>query len=132
MRCFIYVIIHDKCLSSNTSCTALMYLYLYKLTFLISFLLFLKHILLLCVLVVQSCLTLCDPVDCSPSMDSSVHGILQTILEWIAIPFFRRSFQPRDQTQISHTAGSFLFYLNHQGSPIASLSNFYYLYMFLF
>ena len=34
----------------------------------------------------QSCLTLCDPMDCSlPS--SSVHGILQArILEWVAIP----------------------------------------------
>ena len=31
----------------------------------------------------QSCLTLCDPVDCSPP--GSVHGILQArILEWIA------------------------------------------------
>ena len=33
----------------------------------------------------QSCLTLCDPVDCSPP-GSSVHGILQArILEWVAI-----------------------------------------------
>ena len=33
----------------------------------------------------ESCLTLCDPMDCSPP-SSSVHGILQTrILEWIAI-----------------------------------------------
>ena len=36
-------------------------------------------------LVSQSCLTLCDPMDCSPP-GSSVHGILQArILEWIAI-----------------------------------------------
>ena len=43
------------------------------------------------VLVTQSCPTLCDPVDCSPS-DSSVHGIIQAkILEWVAIPFSRRS-----------------------------------------
>ena len=35
----------------------------------------------------QSCLTLCDPVDCSPP-GSSVHGILQArILEWVAISF---------------------------------------------
>ena len=34
----------------------------------------------------QSCLTLCDPMDCSPP-DSSVHGISQArILEWVAIP----------------------------------------------
>ena len=43
------------------------------------------------VLVTQSCLTLCDPVDCSPP-GSSVHGILQArILEWVAIPFSRGS-----------------------------------------
>ena len=35
----------------------------------------------------QSRLTLCDPVDCSPS-GSSVHGIFQAeILEWVAISF---------------------------------------------
>ena len=38
------------------------------------------------VLITQSCLTLFDPMDCSPP-GSSVHGILQTrILEWIAFP----------------------------------------------
>ena len=37
--------------------------------------------------VTQPCLTLCDPVDCSPP-HSSVHGILQArILEWVAISF---------------------------------------------
>ena len=37
------------------------------------------------VLVAQSCLTLCDPMDYSPPA-SSVHGILQLrILEWVAI-----------------------------------------------
>ena len=37
--------------------------------------------------VVQSCLTLHDPMDCSPP-DSSVHGIFQArILEWITITF---------------------------------------------
>ena len=35
----------------------------------------------------QPCLTLCDPVDCSPP-GSSVHGILQTrVLEWVAISY---------------------------------------------
>ena len=38
-----------------------------------------------CVLVAQSCLTLCDPMGCSLP-GSSVHGILQArILEWVAI-----------------------------------------------
>ena len=41
-------------------------------------------------------------------MDYTVCGILHAkILEWIAVPFFRRSFQPRDQTQVSHIAGRF-------------------------
>ena len=39
------------------------------------------------VLATQSCLTLCDTMDCSPS-GSSVHGILQVrLLEWVAISF---------------------------------------------
>ena len=34
----------------------------------------------------QLCLTLCSPVDCSPP-GSIVHGILQArILEWVAVP----------------------------------------------
>ena len=38
------------------------------------------------VLVAQLCLTLFDPMDCSPP-GSSVHGIFQArILEWVAIP----------------------------------------------
>ena len=42
-----------------------------------------------CVLVAQSCPTLCDPVDCGPP-GSSVHEILQAgILGWVAIPFSR-------------------------------------------
>ena len=41
------------------------------------------------------CLTLCDPMDCSPP-DSSVHGILQArILEWVAISFSKGSSWPR-------------------------------------
>ena len=52
----------------------------------------------------QSCLTLCDPMDCSPPV-SSVHGVLQArILEWIAISFSRGSSQPRDRTHISHVS----------------------------
>ena len=53
------------------------------------------------VLVTQSCLTLCDPMDCSPP-GSSVHGILQArILEWIAMPSSRGSSQPRDRPHVS-------------------------------
>ena len=50
------------------------------------------------VLVAQLCLTLCDPMDCSPP-GSSAHGILQArVLEWVAIPFSRGSSQPRDRS----------------------------------
>ena len=50
-------------------------------------------------LVTQKCLTLYDPVDCSPP-GSSVHGIFQArILECIAIPFPRASSQLRDRTE---------------------------------
>ena len=53
-------------------------------------------VLVMCVCA-QLCPTLCDPF-----------GILQArILKWEAFPFFRRSSQPRDQTQVSHTAGRF-------------------------
>ena len=59
------------------------------------------------VLFTQSCLILCDPMDCSPP-DSSVHGILQVrILEWVAISFCRGSSPPRNRTQVFWTAGKF-------------------------
>ena len=39
--------------------------------------------------VAQSCLTLCNPMDCSPP-GSSIHGIFQArVLEWVAISFSR-------------------------------------------
>ena len=60
-----------------------------------------------CIQSLQSCLTLCDPMDCSPPV-SSVHGILQArILEWLASPFSRGSSQSRDQTQVSCITGRF-------------------------
>ena len=53
------------------------------------------------VVVAKSCLILLDPTDCSPP-GSSVHGVFQArILEWVAMPSSRGSFQPRDQTYIS-------------------------------
>ena len=55
--------------------------------------------------VAQSCLTLCDPVDCSPP-GFSVHGILQArILEWVAISFSRGSSWARDRSWVSHITG---------------------------
>ena len=54
-----------------------------------------------CCSVAKSCLTLCDPMDCS-SPGSSVHVILQArIPEWVAISFSRRSSLTRDWTCVS-------------------------------
>ena len=60
------------------------------------------------VLVIQSCLNLCDPMDCSPP-GSSIHGILQArILGWVAIFFSRGSSQPRARSWVSCIAGNLL------------------------
>ena len=49
----------------------------------------------------QSCLTLCNPMDCS-TLGSSVLGIFQArILKRLAISYSRRSFQPKDKTHVS-------------------------------
>ena len=54
-----------------------------------------------CCSVTQSCLTLWNPMDCSPP-GSSVHGISQArTLEWVTIFFSRGSLQPRDGTSFS-------------------------------
>ena len=58
-------------------------------------------------LVTKSHLTLCDPMDCSPP-GFSAYGISQArILEWVAIPFYSWSSQPRDWTCISCIIGRF-------------------------
>ena len=55
----------------------------------------------------HSCLTLCNPMDCSPP-GPSVRGILQArMLEWIAMPSSRGYHQPRHWTQLSHIEGEF-------------------------
>ena len=57
------------------------------------------------VLDVQSCQTLCHPMDCSPP-GSSVHGNLQArILGWVSIPFLRGSSQPREDSLPSEPPG---------------------------
>jgi len=58
-------------------------------------------------LVSQSCLSVCNPIDCSPP-GSSVHGILQArILQWFAMPFSRGSSWSRDHIWVSCIAGRF-------------------------
>ena len=57
--------------------------------------------------VTQSYPTVCHPVDYSLP-GSSVHGTLQArILEWLAMPFSRKSSQPRGRTQVFCLAGRF-------------------------
>ena len=59
------------------------------------------------VLVVQSSLTVCEPIGCSLS-GSSVHGILQArVLGWVATPFSRVYSWPRDWTRVCCIAGRF-------------------------
>ena len=69
-----------------------------------------------CAKSLQSCPTLCDPMNCSPP-GFSVHGILQTrILEWVAISFSRGSSQPTDWSQVSCIVGGFFTTAPH-GEP---------------
>ena len=71
------------------------------------------------VLVAQSCQILCDPMDCSPQ-GSSVHGILQArILEWVATPFSRESFDSEIKPGSPALQADLL---SHQGSPMRSAS----------
>ena len=62
--------------------------------------------------VIQSCPTLCDP------MNYIVHGILQArILEWIAFPFSRGSFQTQGSNPGLPHCRQILYQLSHKGSP---------------
>ena len=64
----------------------------------------------------QSCLTLCDPMNCYLP-GSSVYGIFQArILDWVAISFSRGSSRPRDWTHVSGIAGRF-FTAESLGKP---------------
>ena len=48
---------------------------------------------------------LCDTMECGLP-GSSIHRIFQAReMEWVAISFSRGSSQPRNRTQVSHTAG---------------------------
>ena len=71
----------------------------------------------------QPCLTLCDPMGCSPP-GFSAHGIAQArILEWVAMPSSRGSSWPKDRTCICLCllhCSQFLYPLSHLGSPSMS------------
>ena len=63
--------------------------------------------------VAHSCLTLYNP------MDNTVSGILQVrILEWVAVPFSKRSSRPRDQTRLSCNTGGFSTDRTHPSCPL--------------
>ena len=69
-----------------------------------------------CAQLLQSCPTLCSPMDLR-LLGSSVHRIfLARILEWVAVPFPRGSSQPRDWTCVSWIAGG-LFTSEPLGKP---------------
>ena len=73
----------------------------------------------------QSCLTLCNPMDCSPPA-SSVHVILQArILEWVAVPSSRGSSLPRDGNWVSCSSciAARLFIAEQPESPNTSRYN---------
>ena len=69
------------------------------------------------VLVTQSCLTLCNPMACSPP-DSSVHGILQArLLEWVAMPSSRGVFPTPEFKPGSPASEADSLQPEPQGSP---------------
>ena len=53
-----------------------------------------------CSCMLQSCLTLCNPMDRGPRW-APVHGSLQARMEWVAMPSSRGSSQPRDRSCVS-------------------------------
>ena len=59
-----------------------------------------------CAKSLQSCLTLCNPMDCSPQAPLSMGFSSQEsrILEWVAISFSRESSRPRNRTHISYVS----------------------------
>ena len=83
----------------------------------------------MCATLIQSCLTLCEPMDYN-LQGSSTHGISKArILEWVAISFSRGLFR-QSPTGIKPTSSALAvgsLPLSHEGSPIEvleSLKNF--------
>ena len=65
------------------------------------------------VLVAQSCLTLCNPMDCS-LLGSSVPGVLLArILEWVAMPFFQGIFTTQGSNLGLLHGRQILYHLSH-------------------
>ena len=74
--------------------------------------------------VVQSCLTICDPMDYILPV-SSLHGIFQArILEWVAKPSSRGSSKPWDQTPVSCVScigRKIIYYTTWEALPLLTL-----------
>ena len=71
----------------------------------------------ICCLVAQSCLTLCNTMDCSPP-DSSLRGVSQArILEWVAISFSMGLPTQGLNPHLGHWQVDSLP-LSHQGNPV--------------
>ena len=88
----------------------------------------LNYMIMCCAKLLQSCLTLCNPMDYSPP-DSSVHGILQArILEWVAIlaqghtasKWWSQDFNPNHLTWeagiLNHQVTLFLWSQHHEAT----------------
>ena len=74
-------------------------------------------------LVAQSCLTLCDPVDCSPP-GSSVHGILQARVTGVGChSLLQRPFLTQGSNLGLSHCRQILYRLSHQGSPLAKAAS---------
>ena len=81
-------------------------------------------------LVAQSCLTLCDPMDCNPSGSSDLGILWARILEWVAISSSKGIFPIQGSNAgLPHCSGSGMecngnkkavFLLSHQGSQEVS------------
>ena len=70
-----------------------------------------------CPVTQRACLTLYDPIDCSPPT-SSVHGILQArTLEWVSVPFSRGSSQPREPVSPAVPTLAAFFTTEPSGKP---------------
>ena len=74
-------------------------------------------VILIVLSTVQSCLPLCDPMDCGP-LGSSVHGVLQAgILEWVSHTLLQGIFPSQGSSLGLLYSRQILYSLSHQGSP---------------
>ena len=71
------------------------------------------------VFIVQSCRTLCDPIDCSLP-GSFVHGVLQArTLEWVSHSLFQGIFLTQGSNVGLLHCRQILYHLSYQGNPKA-------------